>query len=262
MVMCNKYNRKPYRIALLHGGPGAPESITPLAKELAKKFSILEPIQSGYTIKAQLKELHELLTEIAELPVILIGWSWGAWLAYIFTSCHPALVRKLILVSCPSFEEKYARQMSRIRLARMDREQKDEFRWLGQALRDPEVANKDKIFARYGELFDRIDSYERLAVKAIHKGQFRIFESIWQEASNLRRKGRLIEYGKNIKVPVSIIHGDYDPTPYQGVVYPLSGVIGDLTLYILEKCGHTPWEERYAKDAFYRILSSIIKDNC
>ncbi len=262
MVMCKKYNRKPYRIALLHGGPGAPESITPLAKVIAKKFSILEPIQSGYTSKAQVKELHELLTEDAELPVILIGWSWGAWLAYIFSSCHPGLVRKLILVSCPSFEGKYAGQMSRIRLARMSKDQKKKLRWLGQALRDPEGENKDKIFARYGELFDRVDSYERQAVKAIHKGQFRIFKSIWQKASNLRRNGRLIEYGKNIKAPVSIIHGDYDPNPYQGVVYPLSEVIGDLKLYILEKYGHTPWEERYAKDAFYRLLSSIIKDNC
>lgn len=50
------------------------------------------------------------------------------------------------------------------------------------------------------------------------------------------------------------IHGEYDSHSWEGVKKPLSKVIENFKFILLENCGHTPWNEIYAKDVFYEIL--------
>ena len=70
----------------------------------------------------------------------------------------------------------------------------------------------------------------------------------------MRDRIELLALGKEITCPVVAIHGDYDPHPVAGVREPLSRVLRDFTFIILEKCGHEPWIEKYARDEFYEIL--------
>jgi pimeloyl-ACP methyl ester carboxylesterase len=85
-----------------------------------------------------------------------------------------------------------------------------------------------------------------------------IFSAIWPEAAAMRSSGELLAQAGNIKCPVIAIHGDYDPHPADGVRIPLSGVLKDFEFILLEKCGHTPWLERQAKDAFYEVLKTAL----
>ena len=64
--------------------------------------------------------------------------------------------------------------------------------------------------------------------------------------------------GKKIKCPVTAIHGDYDPHLADGVRIPLSRVLKDFKFILLEKCGHEPWIEKYAKDKFFNVLREEI----
>jgi len=57
---------------------------------------------------------------------------------------------------------------------------------------------------------------------------------------------------------VVAIHGDYDPRPAAGVSKPLSRVLKEFKFILLEKCGHEPWRERYARDTFFRILKKEV----
>ena len=50
------------------------------------------------------------------------------------------------------------------------------------------------------------------------------------------------------------IHGNHDPHPAEGVQKPLTAVLADFRFVLLERCGHTPWLERQARDEFYRVL--------
>ncbi len=259
MPLIRKYNNKPYRIVLVHGGPGAPESITPLAKELSKNFSILEPIQTKASIRAQVEELYEAIKYFANYPVILAGWSWGAWLAYIFTSYHNSFVKKLILISAPAFEEKGANKMAKTRLKRLSQHQKDRLKYLETLLGDSKSKNKDKIFARFGQLFEKSDSFNKLSESCVQKAEFDIYKKVWKEALDLRKRGKLAKLGENIKILVYVIHGDYDPTPYKSVIGPISKVIPDTKLFIIKKCGHAPWDEKHGKDEFFNIFNRIIK---
>jgi pimeloyl-ACP methyl ester carboxylesterase len=77
---------------------------------------------------------------------------------------------------------------------------------------------------------------------------------VWEQAAELRRNGKLLECGAKIQCPVVAIHGDYDPHPAEGIRRPLERTLKDFRFILLEKCGHTAWIERMAKDIFYQTL--------
>jgi pimeloyl-ACP methyl ester carboxylesterase len=88
---------------------------------------------------------------------------------------------------------------------------------------------------------------------------YEIFKGVWEEASDLRRSGKLLELGREIQCQVVAIHGDYDPHPFEGVREPLSRFLKDFKFILLEKCGHRPWIEKEVKERFYEILKQEIQ---
>jgi hypothetical protein len=47
MSNCRIHGKKPYKVAVIHGGPGAAGSMKKLAQVLANDRGILEPIQTA-----------------------------------------------------------------------------------------------------------------------------------------------------------------------------------------------------------------------
>ena len=72
-----KYGKLPYTVSVVHGGPGAPGEVAPVARELSSLVGILEPLQTATTLEEQVSELHTVLQENAMLPATLVGHSWG-----------------------------------------------------------------------------------------------------------------------------------------------------------------------------------------
>jgi pimeloyl-ACP methyl ester carboxylesterase len=252
-----KYGKPPFSIALLHGGPGAPGEMAPVARELSLDRGILEPLQTKSSIEEQVNELYCILTKNGDLPVILIGWSWGAMLGFIFTAKYPGMVKKLIIVGSAVFEQKYAGNIMKIRLSRLDKKERIEVLALMENLNDPLVEDKEKdiLMSRFGRLLFKADSYNPLPYRnEILENKYNIFRNVWQDAEGLRASGDLLKMGKQIRCPVVAIHGDYDPHPYQGVQKPLSRVVKDFHFILIKNCGHHPWFEHEANDKFYDIL--------
>jgi pimeloyl-ACP methyl ester carboxylesterase len=229
--------------------------MAPLARELALHRGVLEPLQTAVSIDGQVEELKALLEKSANLPVTLVGHSWGAWLGCIFAARHPRMVRKLILVSSGGFEEKYAATTHETRLARLCAEDRLEVQRLLESFRNPPAGSQDADFARLGELFFRADAFDPLPQEPPQvEFSLDIYKRVWGEATQLRRSGRLLEMGREIVCPVVAIHGDYDPHPAAGVERPLSTVIGDFRFILLDNCGHKPWIERQARERFFQIM--------
>jgi pimeloyl-ACP methyl ester carboxylesterase len=111
-----KYGQRPFEIGLLHGGPGASGEMKPVAEILSDHFGVLEFLQTGKSVNGQLEELHRQVTLYADLPVTLIGFSWGAWLGFLFASRYPDFLKKLILVSAAAFENEYNIDLTHTRL--------------------------------------------------------------------------------------------------------------------------------------------------
>jgi pimeloyl-ACP methyl ester carboxylesterase len=256
MIYVRKYGKPPYSVAVVHGGPGAPGSMAPVARELAKRCGIIEHLESATTIEGQVRELHDTLQKNSDLPATLIGHSWGAWLSLIFAARHPDMVKKLIMVGSAPFEEKYARGIMATRLGRLSEEERQRVRVLMETIESPGNKNKAALLSLYGELTSKADAYDHLpgSEKDVIDFQDNVYQEVWPEVSELRRRGELLAMAKQVRCPTVAIHGDYDPHPAKGVEKPLRDALGDFRFFMLEKCGHEPWKERAAKDRFYEIL--------
>ncbi len=249
-------------MVVVHGGPGAGGEMAPVARELARDRGVLEPIQTATSLEGQVEELRAVLGGYGDPPVVLIGFSWGAWLSFIVAARHPALVEKLILVGSGPFEEAYVARLHETRMRRLSEEEREAFDAAVRALEDPATEDKDACLAQVGALASRADAYDAIADRSTGADTFGpkadIFRGVWQEAARLRKRGELLELGQRIKCPVVAIHGDYDPHPAEGVRKPLGAVLERFRFVLLDHCGHKPWIERRAREAFFRALEGEI----
>jgi len=254
------YGKAPFNVAVVHGGPGASGEMAPVARELASGWGVLEPLQTAASLEGQIEELRTVLEKNGDLPVTLIGFSWGAWLSFIFAANYPAMVRKLILIGSGGHEEKYAARIQETRLNRLSEEDRTEVKSLIEVLDDPAAEGKSTAFARLGALLSKADAYDPIMYESeAIDYQVDIFQSVWKDAAELRRSGKLLELGKHIRCPVVAIHGDYDPHPAEGVQKPLSAILKSFRFVLLKNCGHMPWIERQARDKFYGILEEELR---
>jgi pimeloyl-ACP methyl ester carboxylesterase len=260
MKKLRRYGEPPFTVAVIHGGPGAPGYMAPVARELSANWGVLEPLQTATSLEGQVQELRTVLEEHGRLPVTLIGSSWGAILSYILAARSPDCVRKLILIGSAVYEEQYATNINEIRRSRLSDEEKTELHSVMLLLGDPACVDKNDALVREAALFTKADSYKPLTLDTeVIEHQYDLHLSVWKDAKELRKSGELLRLGRQIRCPVVAIHGAYDPHPAEGVQKPLSTVLKDFRFILLEKCGHLLWIEKYARDEFYRILKAEVR---
>jgi len=255
MENIRKYGNAPFTVAVLHGGPGAAGEMAEVARGLASAYGILEPLFTAESVEGQVEELKDVIKKEAEGPVVLVGFSWGAMLGYIFCAGHQPMVKKLIMVGSGPFEDKYAAGIMNTRLGRLDDKEKEELLTIIDLLQDSSIDNKNVLMTRMGKLIEKADSFDPVQNAGNETTvKFNIYNKVWPQASELRKSGALIDLGKHITCPVTAVHGEYDPHPAEGVKTPLEQVIKNFKFIMLEKCGHRPWAELQAKNMFFEIL--------
>lgn len=249
------YGKAPYDVAVIHGGPGAPGELAVLAEKISPWKGVIEPLQKQCSIDGQVLELEEVLIKRGRFPITLMGWSWGAMLSLIFTSRYSNLVKKLILINSGPLEEKYVENITTTREKRLSEESKAEVQELARKMKDPKNPYQHQDFKRFAQLIFLADGYDYFVKESPPIDfQLELHQKVWNELKQLRQNGQLLAYAQSIKCPVVVIHGDYDPRPFQGVREPLSHILQNLSFYLFEKCGHYPWFEKNASDKFYEIM--------
>jgi len=231
-----------------------------VAHELASGWGVLEPLQTAASLEGQIEELRTVLEENGDLPVTLIGFSWGAWLSFLVAAKYPAIVKKLILIGSGPYEVKYAAKIRETRLDRLSEKERTEVKSFIENVNNSTAEGKSTAFVRLGALFSKADAYDPIMYESEPIDfQVDLFQSVWNDAAELRRSGKLLELGKHIKCPVVAIHGDYDPHPAEGVLKPLAGILRSFRFILLNNCGPRPWIERQARDKFYGILKEELR---
>ncbi|KIC13857.1 hypothetical protein RA20_22535, partial [Leisingera sp. ANG-Vp] len=210
-----RHGAPPYKVAVIHGGPGAAGEMAPIAQELAARgWGVLEPWQSETSVSGQIRELKQQLEAACPGPAVLIGFSWGAWLACLLAARHPPLAARLILVGSGPFTAEQAAGISAARQARLQPEEGRELENLfrGGGMETPEG------LARALELLEKAEAFAPSAGKRPPVSfDPRIFEGVWPEAAAMRRSGTLLREAARIRCPVTAVHGDHDPHPAAGV---------------------------------------------
>jgi len=252
----------PFRAAVIHGGPGAAGEMAPVARRLSRSIGVLEPLQTAMSVEGQVEELRQVLVEHAQIPAVLIGFSWGAWLSLLVAAQYPELAGKLILVSSGPFTESHAAQIHARRLERLDAGEKVEYEAAARGLADSAAADRAELFETLGRLAAKADAYAPVDEVDDHgdvRMDRRIYSAVWEEAKVMRRSGELLRRARLVKCPVVAIHGDADPHPAEGVAEPLSAAVANFHFEMQARCGHKPWLERHAKEEFHRLLLAEVE---
>jgi len=113
-LIAGKGNKKQFPIIYLHGGPGGHisdrdiQNLTPLS-DSGYNIYLYDQTGSGasgrlkdienYTVNRHIEDLKEIIKNIDAEKVILIGQSWGAILAALFSAENPNKIEKIIFTS-------------------------------------------------------------------------------------------------------------------------------------------------------------------
>lgn len=261
MTHCRIWGVAPRSVAVIHGGPGAPGEMESVARELSAIRGIVEPFQAASSVPGQVDELARQLQEEAALPVILVGFSWGAMLSVLFAAAYPSAVAKLVLIGSGPLDPAYADEILETRLTRLPDNERDEALTLMKYLNNPSTCPSQADLARFGDLMALADSVDPLPAKpAGLELMVAVHRQVWDEASALRGSGYFLKKVRSLTCPVVVLHGACDPHPVRGVVEPLTAAGVDLRVHLLPACGHVPWLERQARDLFFELLSQEIQE--
>ena len=218
---------------VLHGGPGAPGHMAPVALGLADTFRVLEPFEraSGaepLTVSLHIADLHALILERlpGELPA-LVGSSWGAMLALAYAAAHPETAGPLVLIGCGTFD-----LAARARLRAILEERKS-----GAVYSYDPVTDDDGTDA-----FDERGHHET-----------------WNDMLRLQSEGVYPAAFAAIRSPVLMLHGAFDPHPGRMIRASLEPYLPRLEYREWERCGHYPWLERSVREEFFDVLREWLR---
>jgi proline iminopeptidase len=131
-------------IVLLHGGPGVPDYLQPVASILNSTFQTIRFDQRGvgassateetYDLEGYVSDLDAIVKTVDDRPIHLFGHSWGGLLAQIYAASRPEMIRSLFLSSPSSGTGVVWKQMEREVVA-YNRRQATSIEWLDTACR-------------------------------------------------------------------------------------------------------------------------------
>ena len=262
-------------VIVLHGGPAATGEAAPIARGLADSFRVLEPWQRGsgdgpLTVARHVEDLHELVAEQSgrDARPALVGESWGAMLALAYAAAHPTEAGPIVLVGCGTFDTAARARLVETLEERTGEDLRRRLEQLPKLFPDGEERLR-KRYELMSSLYD-FDAEESEGTDArgpeagspngdgaddeVPSFDVEAHRETWQDMVRLQEEGVYPAAFAAIESPVLMIHGVYDPHPGRMIRAGLEPHIGRLEYHELERCGHSPWREKHARDEFFTTL--------
>ena len=244
-------------LLLLHGGPGASHDyLLPQMLELAREHRVVTYDQRGggrsrhdddrapVSWQDQVADVARVTTELGVVPLDIVGYSWGALLALLYTveaqasRVVPAPSRLALLDPAPvtrsyrdAFEQEFARRQASPEVATL----REELNASGLRARDPD-AYRQRMFelSVAGYFADPRCAHDLTPFRVTGRVQ----QSIWNSLGDFD----LLPQLRDVHLPAFVVHGRQDPIPLAssaGVAQALG-----VELLVLEDCGHVPYVEQ------------------
>jgi pimeloyl-ACP methyl ester carboxylesterase len=256
-----KYGNSVRTVVALHGGPAASGDAAPIAQGLSDLFTAIEPWQRGsggetLTVARHVEDLHCLIMELdSASPPALVGHSWGAMLALCYAAAHPNKAGPIVLVGCGTFDRASRARMKEILRERTDLQLQERLVEVSASTSDAADLHMKRLrLTRDLSVYERLEpwpekeEYEPLDVRA-HK-------ETWDDMMRLQSDETYPNAFTRITSDVLMLHGNYDPHPGLMIYDSLRPFIRKLEYRELDRCGHSPWLERFARTEFFSTLKT------
>ena len=258
------------KLLVLHGGPGADHCyMLPQMLHLGEKHDLLFYDQRGggrsksdarvpVTWQTHVQDLGAVVTEFGLEPLSLVGYSWGAMLALLYTieqRKNPHLVppASVALISPAPLTSEYRRQFE-TEFAR--RQQQPELEALRSELAGSGLRERDPAAYRQRAFELGVAGYFADPRNARDLTPFRVVGRVQQSVWESLGKFDLIGGLEGVRVPSIIIHGRDDPIPLASSV-EASRAFG-TSLVVLDDCGHVPYVEQ--PDTLFAALDLFLDE--
>jgi proline iminopeptidase len=244
------------KLLLLHGGPGADHCyMLPQMLQLGERYDLLFYDQRGggrsksdgrdpITWRTHVEDLGAVVVEFGHEPLSIVGYSWGAMLALLYTieqRKNPHLVppARLALMSPAPLTREYRvafeAEFNRRQQAPEIHGAREELAKSGLREKDP-AAYRQRAFELgvAGYFADPSKAHDLTPFRVVAKVQ----QSVWESLGNFD----LIRDLEGIKTPSIVIQGRDDPIPLASSVEASRAIATDLV--VLDDCGHVPYVEQ------------------
>ena len=196
------------------------------------------------TWRTHVEDLGVVITEFGLEPLSILGYSWGAMLALLYTieqRKNPHLVppARLALMSPAPLTLKYRlafeAEFNRRQQAPEIQQSREELAQSGLREKDP-AAYRERAFelSVAGYFADPSKARDLTPFRVVGRVQ----QSVWDSLGNFDLIGDL----EGIKTPSIVIHGRDDPIPLASSVEASRAIGTDLV--VLDGCGHVPYVEQ------------------
>ena len=246
-------------LLVLHGGPGADHCyLLPQLLHLGEKHDLLFYDQRGggksradarvpVTWQTHVEDLGAVVEELGLDPLSIVGYSWGAMLALLYTieqRKNPDFraPSRLVLINPAPLTSEYRRQFEAEFARRQQSPEiqgmRDELAASGLRERDPQ-AYRQRAFELgvAGYFSDPANATDLTPFRVVGRVQ----QSVWESLGDFD----LIQELKSVQVPSIMIAGRDDPIPLASSRQAASAL--GTNLVVLDECGHVPYVEQPAK---------------
>ncbi len=254
-----KYGSSGPLVFVLHGGPACVGSAAPIAEGLSDSFRAVEPWQRGsgkdpLTVARHVADLNSLVTDQRhDSHPALVGHTWGGMLSLCYAAVHPDSLGAIVLVGCGTFDAPSRDRMKEILTSRTTDALRERLARAAVSATDPGAQfirrhklTRDLFVYDQAEPWPAKDEFEPFDARA--------HDESWQDMLLLQADGTYPRAFAEVKSPVLMLHGDYDPHPGAMIRDSLKPFIPQLEYQELKQCGHNPWLEQHAREDFFSIL--------
>jgi len=230
-------------VVLLHGLGGDSSSWAQTIPALVSKYHVYVPDQIGfgksdkpvlnYRVATLVDFLAGFFKKTGIAKATLVGNSLGGWAAVVFTSAHPEMVEKLVLVSAAGYTPK---------------------RWGGKeytedlytTLNPSTTADLKRLFGLifYNKSFLTDQFIEQSFTSKLKRSDAHTINSFID--SFLRNEDFIDERVKKIKAPTLVVWGREDELTPLAMAEAFTQDIAGSKKVVIDKCGHIPQLEKAA----------------
>lgn len=245
-------------LVILHGGPGFSSHYLFLHfHHLSDRYQIIFYDQrssgrsSGHenpleiSIQGFVDDLEEIRKTLNIEKMNLLGHSWGSLVAMNYTITYPENINHLVLIGSMGASSSFLQPFKTTIEKRLSGEEKKKLVYLASQLGRKD--QRSKPFKEYFAIYLSTYFFDKRKMKQLKLGYFddeMVMKYLICNAclSDYQKQYNLFGKLGTFPVPTLIIHGKYDPIPYQAAM-KIHREIKNSKFLLLKNSGHFPFIE-------------------